>query len=75
MHISFFYTLLCLICFSLRSLYLVNTKQKAMNLCHSVKMREWKDALMKIILFLFVFSTSGYLRLFAPYKSLFGSRD
>jgi len=26
-----------------------------------MKIREWKDALMKIILLLFVFSTSGYL--------------
>jgi len=75
MHISFFYIALCLICFSLRFIYLFNIKLKAINLCHSVKIREWKDALMKIILLLFVFSTSGYLRLLAICKSLSCSRD
>jgi hypothetical protein len=40
-----------------------------------VKIGEWKGALMKIILLLFVFTTSGYLRLLAVYKSLSGSRD
>jgi hypothetical protein len=75
MRISFFHTAFCFICSSVRFLYLVNVKRKAINLCHSVEVREWKDALMKIIVLVFVFSTSGYWRLLAAYKSLSGSRD